>query len=751
MVRLNHRIHRFSRSAILAYLQTLPSWRIAFLLLCALVLLKSPAGAQIKPVRRVLILNEAGTANRSIGFIDQGIVSAFRNSPYKIEFYREYLETILFPDPADQQRIRDFYIRKYQSRKPDVIITVGPGPLGFMLEAHERFFSGIPVVFCLINGVANPLAGFELTGVEDELAPAETLEAALRLVPHTKHVVVIGGTSAFDKQEEAVARERLTPYQDRVDISYMTNLTMPALLAYLKALPPNTVVLLTSVSQDAAGTRFTGNETGPLVASAASAPVFTLHDVYLNDGEVGGRVVNLVENAKIAGGMAVRMLNGETSRDIRREKGVTTYIFDWRALQRWGLDEKQLPPGSIVQNREPTVWEAYQWYIICGISLIILEAGLISALLWHRKRRKRAENELAAALAVAQESERRFRLVANTAPVMIWMAGPDKLCSYVNQPWLDFTGQPLLSQLGHGWANGVHHDDLQLSMTTYMQAFDRREPFTMQYRLRRHDGEYRWVLDIGAPRFNSDGSFSGYIGSVIDNTERKLAEEALSSVSRRLIDAQEQERTRIARELHDDINQRIAMLGIELDVLQQSIPNASAELQNRFDELRQLAADIGTEVQGISHRLHSSKLEYLGLVAACKSFCREVAEWHKVEVNFTTENIPPTVPPDISLCLFRVLQEALNNAIKHSGAQSFEAQLRGTSNEIHLVIRDPGIGFDAAAAMVSRGLGLVSMRERVSVVNGTMLIASKPMAGTEITVRIPLVAKPVTQTASGAA
>ncbi|HEX4664032.1 MAG TPA: PAS domain-containing sensor histidine kinase, partial [Terriglobales bacterium] len=456
-------------------------------------------------------------------------------------------------------------------------------------------------------------------------------------------------------------------------------------------------------------------------------------------------------DATRAGEIALRIANGARAQDIPVESAKRIPIFDWGELERWGISEDLLPADSVVLNRRPTVWESFKWYIIGGIALMLLQTALIAGLMWHRGRRRRAEGELMAALEVARESEARFRLVANTAPVMIWMSGPDKLCSYFNQPWLDFTGRPLVSELGSGWAEGVHPDDLQLCLNTYDQFFERRESFKMQYRLRRHDGEYRWVLVTGVPRSSSDGSFAGFIGSCIDMTERKQAEEALSSVSRRLIDAQEQERTRIARELHDDINQRIAMLGIELDVLQQSLPNEGAELQNRLDQLRQQTAEIGTDVQGISHRLHSSKLEYLGLVAACKSFCREVAEWHKVDVNFVAENIASNLSQDISLCLFRVLQESLNNAIKHSGAQRFEAQLRGASNEIQLTVRDHGIGFDAAAVLVSRGLGFISMRERVSAVNGTILIASKPKGGTEITVRVPFVARAASKTTAGAA
>jgi PAS domain S-box-containing protein len=126
-----------------------------------------------------------------------------------------------------------------------------------------------------------------------------------------------------------------------------------------------------------------------------------------------------------------------------------------------------------------------------------------------------------------RESEERFRLVANTAPVLIWMSDVDKLCTYFNEPWLEFTGESLESQLGNGWANGVHPEDLDRCLRIYTEAFDRRERFRMEYRLRRQDGEYRWILDIGVPRFNQSRSFVGYIGSCIDVTERKHAEEAL--------------------------------------------------------------------------------------------------------------------------------------------------------------------------------------------------------------------------------
>ena len=345
--------------------------------------------------------------------------------------------------------------------------------------------------------------------------------------------------------------------------------------------------------------------------------------------------------------------------------------------------------------------------------------------------RKRAEDAL-------RESEGRFRLVANTAPVLIWMSGPDKLCNYFNQPWLGFTGRTFEAELGNGWAEGVHPEDLNACLETYTKAFDRREEFKMQYRLRRHDGEYRWVSDSGVPRFNADGSFAGYIGSCIDVTDHKLAEEALSNVSRKLIEAQERERTRIARELHDDVNQRLALLAIELELLKQNLPDSADEIRGRIQHAGKSVTDIGMDIQAISHRLHSSKLEYLGIMPAIAGFCRELSEYQKVEIDFRHTNVPSALPQDVSLCLFRVLQQALQNGVKHSGARSFKVELRGVSDEIQLTVSDGGVGFESKLAMNGEGLGLISMRERLHLVKGEISIESQPNRGTTVVARVPL-------------
>jgi PAS domain S-box-containing protein len=345
--------------------------------------------------------------------------------------------------------------------------------------------------------------------------------------------------------------------------------------------------------------------------------------------------------------------------------------------------------------------------------------------------RKRAEELL-------YESEERFRLITNAAPVMIWMSGTDKLCTFFNQPWLEFTGRSLQAELGNGWTEGVHPEDFDSCLKAYTTAFDRRDSFQVEYRLRRHDGEYRWVSDLGVPTFKADGYFAGYIGSCIDVTERKLAQEALSGMSRKLIEAQEQERTWIARELHDDINQRIALLAVNLERLKGDLPASATAVAHSLDEVGEQVSGLGSDIQALSHRLHSSKLEYLGIAAAASSFCREISETQGVRIDFHSEGVPKKLPQEIALCFFRVLQEAIQNALKHSGSLDLQVWLRGAPNEIELAVSDSGIGFDPEEAITGRGLGLTSMKERLKLVHGELFVESQPQRGTIIRATVPL-------------
>jgi PAS domain S-box-containing protein len=336
------------------------------------------------------------------------------------------------------------------------------------------------------------------------------------------------------------------------------------------------------------------------------------------------------------------------------------------------------------------------------------------------------------------ESERLFRVMADAAPVMIWVCGPDKGYTYFNKRWLDFTGRPAASELGTGWTGGVHPDDLQRCLERSAGEFELRREYTLEYRLRRRDGEYCWVSDTGVPRFLADGSFAGYVGSCFDIAEYKRAVESVSTVSARLIEAQEQERVRIARELNDDIGASLAILGVELLRAEEPISGSPGRVHPGVLELYEKMQEIAKQVSRLSHQLHSPALEYMGLAKAVLIECREFAERFRISVACSCRDVPAKLDPGIGLSCLRVVQEALHNAVEHGCAGKVEVELTATSGLLTLLVRDNGKGFDVEQGRHAPGLGLISMRERMQLVGGEFEIRSQPGRGTEVICRAPL-------------
>jgi PAS domain S-box-containing protein len=695
---------------------------------------------QVAPVKaaaaakRVLVLYWYNKDFSSNVIFDRSFQTVLKSAPAgSIEYYTEYVESNRFPGENQSEALRDYLRQKYASRTIDVVVAVSDVPLEFLLKYRDNLFTQTPIVFVAIERPAtNEPFGPGLTGIVLGSGYKKTLDLALRLHPRTKQVFIISGTLNHDKKYETLCREEFQGLDSGISINYFTDLSVDELIFKTKRLPERSVVLyIWQQSQNEQGQLLESADVLTAIAPSTTAPIYGVANWQVGQGIVGGYLRTFEADGTRAAEIALQIANGARAQDIPIESVTRVPIFDWGELHRWGINENLLPSDSVIQFRKKSFWDLYKWQITAVCLLVVAETLLIFTLLWQKKRRRAAET-------VLLESEERFRRVANSAPVLIWMSGPDKLCTYFNQSWLEFTGRAIQSELGNGWAEGIHQEDLLRCLDTSTKAFDRREPFEMEYRLRRHDGEYRWLFAQGVPRFNADDSFSGYIGSCIDVTERKLAEEALSAVSRRLIEAQEQERTYIARELHDDVNQRIALLAVNLERLKQDLPASAVKLNRRIEEAHELVLGLGNDIQALSHRLHSSKLEYLGLEAAAASFCRELSDRQNVQVDFRASGIAKELPQEISLCLFRVLQQALQNAAKHSGMQQFEVGLRGESNEIHLTVRDQGIGFDTEDKIQGFGIGLTSMRERMKLVDGELTIESQIQRGTTIRARVPL-------------
>jgi PAS domain S-box-containing protein len=413
---------------------------------------------------------------------------------------------------------------------------------------------------------------------------------------------------------------------------------------------------------------------------------------------------------------------------------------DWRALQRWHISDSALPPGTLVLNREPTLWERGRKYFLAGIAIMFVQTLLILGLLWQRALRRRTEAEL-------KQSEEKFSKSFLQSPLVVTISRmSDSRFIDVNESF----------QEQFGWAKEEAIGRTPADLGLWVNA-DQRSAFlellranggvrNLEASLRRKGGETRTAL-VSAEQIVVGGE-PCTVSVAADVTERKRAEEVLSSVSQRLIDAQEKERTRIARELHDDITQRLSVLTLQLLSLQESVPESEAGAKDQIEDAIRGTTDLADDVQALSYRLHSSKLEILGLTVAADSFCKELSVRQNVGIEFRSENVPRDLSPEISLCLFRVLQESLQNAAKYSGVRQFTVNLETTPDEVRLSVHDSGSGFDPKLTANRHGLGLISMTERLKSVNGQLVITSKPGEGTSILARVPLVKLHVAASAS---
>ena len=342
---------------------------------------------------------------------------------------------------------------------------------------------------------------------------------------------------------------------------------------------------------------------------------------------------------------------------------------------------------------------------------------------------------------LARASEERFRLAAQAGKMYSFdwdvttgtvVRSPEHVKVLGVAEPLHFTHQQFLDK--------IHPDDRPKFIGTIAGLTPKNPSGAVTYRVLISDDASVWLRSSGRAFYDGEGRMLRVIGMAADVTDLKRAEEALLKANRKLVKAQEQERARIGRELHDDIGQRLAMLAIELEQLQEKHNDLPAEVRGHVRELQQMTGDLSSSVHALSHDFHSSKLEYLGVVAGIESWCKEFGERQKMDIDFKT-NVAGVLPPDVGVSLLRVVQEALHNAIKHSGERRVEVQLREDSGEIYLIVSDLGRGFDVETALEGKGLGLTSMRERVRLMNGTIVIDSKPLAGTTVHVCVPFEAE----------
>jgi PAS domain S-box-containing protein len=387
------------------------------------------------------------------------------------------------------------------------------------------------------------------------------------------------------------------------------------------------------------------------------------------------------------------------------------------------------------------------WEMASMVVLILVANGAGVGLIWRNRQ-----------LHIHREQEEWFRAVANDTPAYLWMSSSTTYEDvFINKPFADFLGMEA-GIVQWNRAKYVHPEDYEWSRAHFLECQARRREYVAEFRMRRFDGEYCWLVSRGSPRFSSKGELLGYAGSLLDVTDRKQAadqlrtanaalaveveerrrtEKEIRALSARLINAQEEERARIARELHDDLSQQVAALSIATSNLKADLPEEQAGARAQSDRLHQKLVDLAEGIRRLSHELHPAVLEHAGLAAALRAYCSEFSSLAGVRVTLKAEGSFEGLPSHISLCLYRIVQEGLQNVAKHAKVNEASVQLRQSLGAVNLTIEDRGVGMASDPIGAAAGLGLVSIKERTRLVNGTVQIQSRPNQGTTITVSIP--------------
>jgi PAS domain S-box-containing protein len=637
----------------------------------------------------------------------------------QLDYYSEYIDLARIGDDKYHMALRNYLRERYVANHAvDLVIASGPAVVSF-LNQDRTLFGSVPIVFTTRPGL---LSEPPATGLISAVDLASTLSAALKAQPGTKHVFVISGVAPFDKLYDDIFKDQQEAFEDTVTFHSLSGLSIVDLEQRVQHLPPDAIVYFLSLSDDGAGHTFMPLDAVDTIAAAANVPVYSWHESALGHGIVGGRLHSSLNDARETARIAARILKGESPESIPVSTVDSyTYQFDWRQLRRWGISESSLPAGSVIRFREPTLMERYRGYVIGGGLIVGAQMLLIGGLLIQRSRRQRAERAL-------RHSEARNSDILRALPDLMFVQ--DRNGTYVDFHARDrdllyvspetFLGKTAADIFPPALADRFMHAIEQVCQT--------QEPVVVEYELAMDEPRHFEARIVPADN-------DRVLSIVRDVTVAKRALELNRVLAGRVIVSQEAERQRIARELHDDLSQKIALLGI--DVVQMRLNLALPEQRRQLEKLSSQVDEIASDLYALSHKLHPSRLQMLGLVASVRALCQDVSKQRDLAITFSETAIPHRLDPSVSLCLYRITQEALHNVAKHSQSRDASVRLERDGDEMVLIIADSGIGFDPHT-IDHAGLGLASMRERVSVLKGELVIEAAPGGGTRIRVRVPL-------------
>jgi len=727
-----------------------------------LMLFQPLLAAEPRETKRVLVLYSEDKAHPAHELTDQGIRAAFRsNKRFNVQLYTEYLDLSRFSDPAHVHTMADYLKHKYAGTEIDAIITVYPAAVDFLMHEEGRVFPGVPIVACeIIRDTAENLNRSRwrsmATGVVIGDNAASVLESALRLRPGTRRMALVGGTAPNDTYNEF--SRALESYAGEIELIDLTRLPMQETLTRVGSLPSDTIVLYSSILRDGANQIFVPREALSLVSAAANQPVFGLYDSYMGYGIVGGNLMSFERQGSEAATLTLRVLAGESPASIPFG-GEQAYVsaYDWRELKRWGISEKALPPGSVVEFKSGSMWEEHKEAILGGMFFISIETLLIIALLVNLRKRRRAEAQIA-------ESALRYRTVADYTYDWEYWSAPDGTMNYISPSCERITGfsvrefmddptlfHKIILPEDRGIWDGHDHD-----------VRNRQKASEIQFRIRTKGEEIRWMDHACQPVRDGQGKFLGIRASNRDISDRKKAEFEVQQQRNELAHV-----TRVAAlgeltsSIAHELNQPLAAIRNYANAAQRFLSRSEPDLSKARDALEGIVRDDRRAAEVISRvREFLKKEEPRYQPVQMNQVIQEVLAFIRSDAVLEGLTIETELAPALPVVLGdRVqLQQVLLNLMLNSvdAMNKVKPELRKlvikTENEedrnVKVSVRDLGAGIDEAhqdklfesfftTKPKGMGMGLAISQRIIHAHGGSIWAENHPGGGATFCFRLP--------------
>lgn len=653
--------------------------------------------------RRIVMLN-AYNSSEPLSTISSAAAQKrlLDRSPTLIGIDVDYLDLFRASDPDHEARTAAF-LRKYATAPPDVIMTFGSAALPFIIKHRDAIAPKVPIVYTSIS--PRHFTTLELpadvTGVALDMELERTLTLAETLQPDARRLVVVVGNSSIERVWQDIARRTVESRKDKYEVTYLFGMPFSAVTNELARLPSNAIVLMTSFLVDSAGQTFVPNTAAVTFSAVSPAPIYTPYIGQIGKGIVGGFSETFEGAGEVAADIALEILAGKAPAAIPpRTNPDRAYRVDLKAMQRHGLDESRLPPGTVIMFREPSLWERHRGAVLAASSIIALLMALVIALLVQHYRRREAEISL-------KESEERMSFTVASVNAGLWQYDPD-----MQELWTTPHSASLFGLSGdapHTWDTfiaAVHPDDRPLAIDS-VRASDRTS-MVNDVRVILPDGKLRWIR-IRTQSHGETGATSRLTGLFIDITEQKAAEAEANQQRQEVAHLM---RVSVLGELSGaiahEINQPLTAISTNAHAALDMVPQNAPE----FQELRETLQDIiqedtrAGEVIGRLRKLLkkgakvSESVNVNELINSTVGLLRNELINRRIGIKTNLAAVPSTVGDPVQLQ--QVLLNLLMNAMDAMAGTPASDRLitvstrLAQSREIEVTVQDSGVGVDSA-------------------------------------------------------